>query len=383
VASVSLRQVEKRFGQVLAVADLDLEIKDREFVSLLGPSGCGKTTTLRLIAGLEQPTGGDIYFGSEAVTALPANRRDIAMVFQSYALYPHMSVAENIAFPLRMSGVPRADVATRVEGVARRLGIGDLVGRKPRELSGGQRQRVALARAIVRDPAVYLLDEPLSNLDAQLRVQTRAELKRLHLELERTFIYVTHDQLEALTMSDRVAVMLKGRLQQFGTPHEIYNHPENLAVASFVGSPPMNLVEGKLTTNAGAIMFESAGIVYPIPPDLTVGLRGMPERVVLGLRPEAVAIVADTSSPGTLEGVVYVEELMGSDLLVTLDMAGHFLKVRTTAQLSAAPGTRLCVQPDPAKIRLFDADSGEALARGGQEAEAREVARWPAARRLA
>ena len=197
MASVTLRQVEKRFGQVLAVTDLDLEIKDREFVSLLGPSGCGKTTTLRLIAGLEQPTRGEIYFGSDLVTALPANRRDIAMVFQSYALYPHMTVAENIGFPLRMGRVPRADIGQRVESVTRRLGIAELSARKPRELSGGQRQRVALARAIVRDPAVYLLDEPLSNLDAQLRLQTRAELKRLHLELARTFIYVTHDQLEA------------------------------------------------------------------------------------------------------------------------------------------------------------------------------------------
>jgi len=361
VASVTLRQVEKRFGQVLAVVDLDLEIKDREFVSLLGPSGCGKTTTLRLIAGLEQPTHGEIYFGSDPVTALPANRRDIAMVFQSYALYPHMTVAENIGFPLRMSGVPRGDIGARVESVTRRLGIGELAGRKPRELSGGQRQRVALARAIVRDPAVYLLDEPLSNLDAQLRLQTRAELKRLHLELARTFIYVTHDQLEALTMSDRIAVMLSGRLQQFGTPHEIYNHPCNLAVASFVGSPPMNLIEGTLTTDAGGLAFQSTGIVYPLPPELAAGISRAPGRVVLGVRPEAVSVTSDRPSAGTLEGVVYVEELMGSDLLLTLDIAGHLLKIRVPADLTAGPGARLSVRPDAARIRLFDGDTGEAL----------------------
>ena len=361
MASVTLRQIEKRFGQVLAVADLDLDVKDREFVSLLGPSGCGKTTTLRLIAGLEQPTRGEIYFGSDAVTALPANRRDIAMVFQSYALYPHMTVAENIGFPLRMIGTPRHDIGKRVESVTRRLGIGELEGRKPRELSGGQRQRVALARAIVRDPAVYLLDEPLSNLDAQLRLQTRAELKRLHLELARTFIYVTHDQLEALTMSDRVAVMLHGRLQQFDTPHEIYNRPRNLAVAGFVGSPPMNLIEGRLASHAGAPAFEATGIVYPLPPELAGKVGGGSGRVVLGMRPEAVAIVSDRGSAGTLAGVVYVEELMGSDLLVTLDVGGHLLKVRTPADVSAGPGTALCIRADPARIHLFDGDTGEAL----------------------
>jgi multiple sugar transport system ATP-binding protein len=361
VASVSLNGLEKRFGQVLAVASLNLEIKDREFVTLLGPSGCGKTTILRLIAGLDRPTGGDIYFDGEIVTPLPANHRNIAMVFQSYALYPHMTVAENIGFPLRMMRTPRADIARRVDNAAQRLGIGELMGRKPRELSGGQRQRVALARAIVRDPAVYLLDEPLSNLDAQLRLQTRAELKRLHIELERTFIYVTHDQIEALTMSDRIAVLNRGQLQQYGSPDEIYNRPRNLTVAAFVGNPPMNLLEGSLRARNGALVFEATGIFYRLTDALSARIGARSGRAVLGLRPESVSIVQARRPEETLDGVVYVEEPMGPDVLLTVDVGGHFLKVRTTGQ-SAGTGARVILYPDPAKIHVFDGESGSTLA---------------------
>src|SRR5499427_9499388 len=246
VAKVVLDRVIKNFGSVTAVDNLSLEIADREFVTLVGPSGCGKTTTLRMIAGLEKASAGNIYFDDDSVGHLPADHRDIAMVFQSYALYPHMNVYDNIAFALRMMHVPRAEIERRVKWAADMLGIANLLQRKPRELSGGQRQRVALGRSVVREPACFLLDEPLSNLDAQLRVTMRGELKRLHLELRRTFIYVTHDQAEALTMSDRIAVMQDGRLQQYGAPSDIYNRPRNVFVAGFMGSPPMNILPGTL-----------------------------------------------------------------------------------------------------------------------------------------
>src|SRR5436190_464317 len=237
MAQVQLQNVRKQFMSVVAVDDITLAIREREFLTLVGPSGCGKTTTLRMIAGLEQLTSGEIYFDGKPVGHLPANKRDIAMVFQSYALYPHMSVAENIGFALKMMRVPKAEIKRRVDRAAQMLGIDHLLGRRPRELSGGQRQRVALGRAIVRNSAAYLLDEPLSNLDAKLRVFMRAELKKLHADLQKTFIYVTHDQDEAMTMSDRIAVMEDGRVQQCASPLEIYNQPANQFVAGFMGSP--------------------------------------------------------------------------------------------------------------------------------------------------
>jgi len=249
MAKVVLESVVKKFGTVTAVHDLTIEIGDREFVTLVGPSGCGKTTTLRMIAGLEKVTAGQIYFDDDPVGHLPADHRDIAMVFQSYALYPHMNVYDNIGFALRMMRVPRADIDQKVKWAAEMLGITELLYRKPRQLSGGQRQRVALGRSMVREPACFLLDEPLSNLDAKLRVTMRGELKRLHLELKRTFIYVTHDQAEALTMSDRIAVINEGHLQQYGSPDEIYNRPRNVFVAGFMGSPAMNLLPGEVVAS--------------------------------------------------------------------------------------------------------------------------------------
>src|SRR5258707_7863697 len=246
MAKVVLEGVVKKFGTVTAVHDLNIEIGDREFVTLVGPSGCGKTTTLRMIAGLEKVSAGQIYFDDDPVGHLPADHRDIAMVFQSYALYPHMNVYDNIAFALRMMRVPRAEIERRVQWAAEMLGITELLQRKPRQLSGGQRQRVALGRSVVREPACFLLDEPLSNLDAKLRVTMRGELKRLHLELRRTFIYVTHDQAEALTMSDRIAVISDGRLQQYGPPDEIYNRPSTVFVAAIMSSPTTNRFSGLL-----------------------------------------------------------------------------------------------------------------------------------------
>src|SRR5499427_2418639 len=265
VAKVVLDRVIKNFGAVTAVDDLTIEVADREFVTLVGPSGCGKTTTLRMVAGLEKVTSGQIYFDDDPVGHLPADHRDIAMVFQSYALYPHMNVYDNIGFALRMMRVPRSEIDRRVRWAAEMLGIADLLDRKPRQLSGGQRQRVALGRSVVREPACFLLDEPLSNLDAILRVTMRAELKRLHLELKRTFIYVTHDQAEALTMSDRIAVMNLGRLQQYGPPDEVYNRPRNVFVAGFMGAPPMNLVPGTLASSNGQLHFATESFTQVLP----------------------------------------------------------------------------------------------------------------------
>ena len=358
MAQVELRGVAKRFGASIAVEPLSLVIPDRSFVSLVGPSGCGKTTTLRMVAGLETPSAGEILFDAERVEHLSANQRDIAMVFQSYALYPHMSVRDNLAFPLRMMKVPAATIAARVDQAARRLAIDELMERRPRELSGGQRQRVALGRAIVREPAVFLMDEPLSNLDAQLRVEMRAELRRLHLELQRTIVYVTHDQAEALTMSDMIAVMNRGVLQQFGTPDQIYHRPSNLFVAGFIGSPAMNFLTGRLDSVGGAAMrFVDRGGSIELP----VGPAGLiPGEVVLGIRPEAVALEPGlTRHP--LAGQVYVVEPLGADLFVTVAIGDHRLKLRTTAEHRFRPGEPIMVHLDRRHLYLFDAASGRRI----------------------
>ena len=367
MAKVLLHEVAKRFGSVQAVDNLTIEVADREFVTLVGPSGCGKTTTLRLIAGLEKVSAGQIYFDDDPVSHLPADHRDIAMVFQSYALYPHMNVYDNIGFALRMMHVPRAEIDRRVRWAVEMLGITDLLQRKPRQLSGGQRQRVALGRAVVREPACFLLDEPLSNLDAKLRVTMRAELKRLHLELQRTFIYVTHDQAEALTMSDRIAVMSGGRLQQYGPPDEVYNRPRNVFVAEFMGSPPMNLLPGELASSDGVVRFVAPGMEQPLPPRLADTARQAPGRkTYLGIRPESILVRArgvERAPNGTawISAPVYIQEPLGSDLFLTLDMGGTHLKVRTSPDLVVRAGERVEVAFDPAKLHLFDADSGLSL----------------------
>ncbi|MBV7329906.1 ABC transporter ATP-binding protein [Chloroflexi bacterium TSY] len=356
MARVTLDRVTKRFGDVVAVDDLQLDVQDKEFVTLVGPSGCGKTTTLRMIAGLEQVTEGEIYFDDEVVSHLPANYRDIAMVFQSYALYPHMSVFDNIGFALRMMRFQKAEVERRVEWAADMLGIQELLDRKPRDLSGGQRQRVALGRAIVREPACFLLDEPLSNLDAKLRVSMRAELKRLHHDIGRTFIYVTHDQAEALTMSDRIAIMNHGKLQQFGTPDEVYNQPANLFVAGFIGSPGMNFVEGEFKSDSGQLNFQWGGVSCPVPDRFSSKLQTYSNRkAVLGIRSEAIGV----SLNGTegLDGVVYVEEPMGADIFLTVEIGGTNVLVRTDPDFRADIGTKVKIHLDPNKLYFFDDDT--------------------------
>jgi multiple sugar transport system ATP-binding protein len=364
MAQVFLENVHKSFGSVVAVDNVCLEIQDKEFLTLLGPSGCGKTTTLNLIAGLEEPTSGRVWFDQDDVTFVPPEKRDVAMVFQTYALYPHMRVYDNIAFGLRMRGVPRAEIERRVWRAAEGLEIAHLLNRKPRELSGGQRQRVALARAIVRDPKVFLLDEPLSNLDAQLRVLMRTELKRLHYELEKTFVYVTHDQAEALILSDRIAVMNLGKLQQLGKPEEIYNHPANEFVAKFLGSPPMNFFDGMLERGRdGVLRFRCEAFACDIAPQIADRLTpNANNQVRLGIRPEDIEVQPSPlhPQPSTL-AVVSVREPMGSDLYLTLEMNDVTFKARTHPDQPFDRGDTVNVRFVPHKVHLFDRATGETL----------------------
>ena len=326
--SIEFRNVTKTFGGACVVDDLSLEVRDGEFIVLLGPSGCGKTTTLRVLAGLESVTSGDILIDGERVNDVPTQHRDLAMVFQSYALYPHMTIAENIGYPLRVRKLDKADRITRVKRVAAMLEIESLLERKPRQLSGGERQRVALARAIVREPRAYLMDEPLSNLDARLRVQMRGELKRLQHQLGTTTIYVTHDQAEAMTLASRVAVMKKGRLQQFDTPLKIYNEPANRFVAEFVGSPSMNFVE-----------------------------KG---EVTLGIRPEHIQVLT-RGEDGAIEARVYVTELMGNETFVFLSVGDNRLIARAPAEFRAEVDTKVWLKVAIEKIHWFDPVTGSRL----------------------
>jgi multiple sugar transport system ATP-binding protein len=363
--SITYDGVSKRFGSTEALAPLDLIVPEGRFLAMLGPSGCGKTTALRLLAGLEQPSSGRLLIGSRDVTRLEPRDRDVAMVFQSYALYPHKTVAQNIAYPLRVRRTPAAEREPHVRRVAELLGIEGLLDRAPRQLSGGQRQRVALARAIVRRPSAFLMDEPLSNLDAQLRLQMRIEIKRLQRELGVTTIYVTHDQVEAMTMADLIAVMAEGRLQQLATPSELYGRPANLFVARFCGSPPMNVLLGEV---AGGAFRHPAGELW-LGPDRHRG------PVRLGFRPEHGELV-DPSTPDSLAGEIYVVEPLGNETLVTVSVAGELLNVRAPATFAGAVGERRGVRPAADRMHLFDVDTGEALARAGAGAndEGRAVA---------
>ena len=341
--SIVFKNVTKHFGGSSVVDDLSLEIQDGEFVVLLGPSGCGKTTTLRMLAGLETATEGDIFIEGERVNDVPTQHRDVAMVFQSYALYPHMTIAENIGYPLRVRKIEKTERAARVNRVAAMLEIESLLDRKPRQLSGGERQRVALARAIVREPRAYLMDEPLSNLDARLRVQMRGELKRLQHQLGTTTIYVTHDQAEAMTLASRVAVMKKGRLQQFDTPMNIYNHPANRFVAEFVGSPSMNFVEGKIDSGR----FVSDGFQIP--------LDGFAHgaRVTLGIRPEHIQVFSEPRD-GAIAATVYVTELMGNETFVFVSVGPNRLIARAPADFRAALESKVWLQFTTEKLHFFD-----------------------------
>jgi multiple sugar transport system ATP-binding protein len=322
-ASVTFSEVTKLFDGVTAVKDLSLEVEDGEFMVLVGPSGCGKTTALRMVAGLEEITAGEILIGDRVVNDVDPRGRDVAMVFQNYALYPHMTVFENIAFGLRARRAPKREIRDRVERVGKALGLGDLLERKPRQLSGGQRQRVAMGRAIVRDPRVFLMDEPLSNLDARLRVQMRAEVARVQRDLGVTTIYVTHDQVEAMTMGDRVAVMRGGVLQQTGRPQSVFDRPANLFVASFIGSPPMNLVQARLEGSAAGLAARVGDQNLAVPSDVVAarpGLRRYVDRAVgLGIRPEHLGD-ATGEDRARLRGTVRATEALGSELLVHLDV---------------------------------------------------------------
>jgi multiple sugar transport system ATP-binding protein len=361
VAAVAIERVVKAFGSVVAVDALDLNIDDKEFVVLLGPSGCGKTTTLNMIAGLDSPTTGHIRFDGTTVEHLPPERRDISMVFQSIALYPHKSVYDNIAFPLRMAGRPRAEIDQRVRNAARLLKIEGLLDRRPHQLSGGQRQRAALGRAVVRDPAVFLFDEPLSALDAKLRVEMRIEIKKLHERLGATFVYVTHDQVEALTMADRIAVMDAGRLQQYGTPDEVYRRPVNVTVARFVGSPSMNLVRGTIRESEGVLTFTGKGLAVQLAGAVAESLRNTRSaEVLLGVRPEG-AMLNEGAPNQAGTGWVYATEPVGSDLFVDLSFEPpettepELFKVRTRPDLRLRSGERVSLSLPLESLYVFEA----------------------------
>jgi ABC-type sugar transport system ATPase subunit len=358
---VRLEGLSKSFGSNQVLKSLDMTFPERRFVTLLGPSGCGKTTLLRMIAGLERATAGAIYFGGQRVDGLSPGDRNIAMVFQSYALYPTMDVAANIGYGLKVRGVRRPERAERVGMVSRVLEIAHLPARKPRALSGGQRQRVALGRAMARRPDIFLMDEPLSNLDAKLRATMRGELKRFHLDLETTSIYVTHDQLEAMTMSDLVAVMDQGVVQQFGTPEDVYDRPANLFVAGFIGSPPMNFCDVELAAEAGRPVLRLAGSTLPEMPQFDLG--SVSSRLTLGIRPQDVRVVA-TDAPHAIPGTVWMTELIGSERLIEVEIAP---KLRITAEvrseIRATINAPSAVAFDPAKVHLFDPATGRALPR--------------------
>ncbi|MCU1454762.1 MAG: ugpC [Acidimicrobiales bacterium] len=367
MASVTFEHVSKRYGEVTAVEDLDLEIVDGELMVLLGPSGCGKTTALRMIAGLEEISDGKLRIGDEVVNDVDPARRDISMVFQSYALYPHMTVARNIESPLLVRryhvdgpGSParkltRAERRERVAEAARVLDLEPYLARKPAALSGGQRQRVALARAFVGRPKVFLMDEPLSNLDAKLRAQTRIELVDLHRRVATTIVYVTHDQVEAMTMASRIAVMADGRLQQVGTPQEVYDRPDNLFVAQFIGTPPMNCLSGTFSADAGGGVLVGTSR-FPVPPGLQTPLvEG--QALVVGVRPEHLPLATD----GTIEAVVRAVEWLGHECLITVQVSGQTATVRQAGMSTSPVGSTITLAVDPAAVTLFDPASTRRL----------------------
>jgi multiple sugar transport system ATP-binding protein len=349
MASVEIREIKKAYGSVQVIHGVDIDISDGEFVILVGPSGCGKSTLLRMIAGLETISSGAIRIGSRVVNDVPPKERDIAMVFQNYALYPHMTVGENMGFSMRLRNAPKAEITRRVEKAAAILGLEKLLDRQPRQLSGGQRQRVAMGRAIVRDPQVFLFDEPLSNLDAKLRVQMRTEIKELHQRLKTTTVYVTHDQIEAMTMADKIVVMHDGIVEQIGAPLDLYDRPANLFVAGFIGSPAMNMLEGRLEANGCAV----GDIVWPVglAPAAAAG-----QPVLYGIRPEHFRL---TGQGLPLE--VVVVEPTGSETQVVAKAGGKEITCVFRERINAARGETIHVQPEPALVHLFDKKTGQRI----------------------
>ena len=353
MASVEIADVRKSFGSHQVIKGVSVDIADGEFVILVGPSGCGKSTLLRMLAGLEHITSGEIRIGERVVNDLPPKDRDIAMVFQNYALYPHMTVAENMAFSLVLKGASKTDISERVKPAAAILGLSDLLDRYPRQLSGGQRQRVAMGRAIVRDPQVFLFDEPLSNLDAKLRVSMRTEIKNLHQRLATTTVYVTHDQIEAMTMADKIVVMHDGIVEQIGAPLELYDRPNNLFVAGFIGSPAMNMLHGRLDPDDPARFVTNDGVALPVAP-LSQDARG--RDLVYGVRPEAIAL------GGPVEVKVVVVEPTGSESQVVGMLGSTEITCVFRERISTRPDQTMNVSIDPAAVHLFDAQTGERLA---------------------
>ena len=353
MASVAIRDVRKAFGATAVIHGVDISIRDGEFVVLVGPSGCGKSTLLRMIAGLENITGGEIRIGDRVVNRLPPKERDVAMVFQNYALYPHMTVADNMAFSMKLRGAPKSEIDERVNRAAAILGLSQLLQRFPRQLSGGQRQRVAMGRAIVRDPQVFLFDEPLSNLDAKLRVQMRTEIKELHQRLKTTTIYVTHDQIEAMTMADKIVVMHDGRVEQIGAPLDLYDRPDNLFVAGFIGSPAMNMLNGRISLNGTAAFKAPAGVTFSLS-NAPAGSDGRP--AIYGVRPEHFSLSDDG-----VDAVIQVVEPTGSELQVVAKVGDNEIIAVFRERHQFKPGDKIRLKPDPRLIHLFDEATGKRL----------------------
>jgi len=365
MASVTYNDVVKKFGDVTAVNHMSFEVADKEFLVLVGPSGCGKTTALRLLAGLEEITSGEISIGDRVVNDIAPKDRDIAMVFQSYALYPHLSVYDNLAFGLKLRKTPKDEIKKRVDEAAKILGIEDLLDRKPRQLSGGQRQRVAVGRAIVRNPKVFLFDEPLSNLDAKLRVQMRAEISKLHKKLQTTFIYVTHDQVEAMTMATRIAVINKGVLQQIDTPQTLYDYPVNLFVAGFIGSPAMNFFPAKLRKEDGVIHVDGEGFSVSIPQDRAAVYEGhVGKEVIFGIRPENIhdpEFVPPNTKTELVQATVDVTELMGNEIFLHLINGSTAFVARVDPRSRFEVNQQIQVAFDMDNFHIFDAETEEAI----------------------
>jgi multiple sugar transport system ATP-binding protein len=365
VAEVSLNNIIKRYGEVIAVRGINLNVADKEFVVLVGPSGCGKTTTLRMIAGLEEISEGEISIGGEVVNDVPPKDRDIAMVFQNYALYPHMTVAANMSFGLKLRRFPKAEIKARVARAAQILDITDLLERRPKQLSGGQRQRVAMGRAIVRNPKVFLFDEPLSNLDAKLRVQMRTEIKRVHQKVKTTTIYVTHDQIEAMTLADRVVVMNDGRIEQVGTPHELYHSPRTRFVAGFIGSPAMNFLPCKVERNgAGLVLNLAEGLSFPMPAELSARYgKAVGKQMIFGLRPEHITEPRG-GAPGEkseFTAKLDVVEPMGMETMVFFRVEGTEVCGRVEPTSAAGPGQPMRLRANLNHMHLIDPATNLAL----------------------
>lgn len=355
---IALEHLTKKFGNVVGVEDVSLDIRDGEFVAFLGPSGCGKTTTLLMVAGIYRPTAGIIRFGDRVMNQVAPKDRNIGMVFQSYALYPHMTVFGNIAYPLKLKKVPKQEQIARVQAVADKMGIGDLLDRRPGQLSGGQQQRVALGRALVKQPDVLLFDEPLSNLDARLRLVMRAEIKHLQKELGITSIYVTHDQVEAMTMADRIAVIQNGRLQAFDTPDDLYDRPKTLFIAGFVGNPPMNFVDVEIERINGTYYALSPALRVAVPPERGAAAAAHGGRVVMGIRPEDITI----DPAGEVRGRVFVVEPLGRDDLLDVELDAHTrLHVLADPKLKVSAGDPVSLKLDTQKVQFFDAATERSL----------------------